>query len=303
MPFTCMKKAIVLYSGGLDSRLVVKILQKQNFQITALNFKLPFGCTNCNIEKDLGETKNFKLEVFDATKYPLLKEYLQILKSPKHGTGAGCNPCKDCKIFMLKKAKEYADKNKIKIIATGEVLGQRPMSQIGSAMKTIDEQVDFEILRPLSAKKLRITKAEILGLVDRESLYDITGRGRKEQIKLAEQFKIKFPTPGGGCFLCEKSPAKRISHLLKNNLITEKTLPLVTIGRHFFIKNTWFVVARNALESKIISSFKTHLSDEKGKPAIYFSGPKAKQKALELQTAYSTGAIREQRYKFKHQKL
>ncbi|NPE26777.1 hypothetical protein HNV12_02105 [Methanococcoides sp. SA1] len=296
-----MKKALVLYSGGLDSRLVVKILQKQNFQITALHFSLPFGCTGCNLEKDLGNLKNFKLETLDVHKDPLLKEYIQILKDPKHGTGAGINPCKDCKIFMLKKAKEYADEHRIEIIATGEVLGQRPMSQIGSAMKTIDEQVDFEILRPLSAKKLKITRHEASGLVDRESLYGITGRGRKEQISLAKEFKIKFPSPGGGCFLCEKAPAKRLDHLIQNDLITEQTLLLTTIGRHFLIKDTWLVVARNAAESKLISTFKNHLSDDHGKPAIYFS--KKSPKTIKLQEAYSTGGTKEQRSKFKKHKL
>ncbi len=303
-----MKKALVLYSGGLDSRLVVKILQKQNFQITALHFSLPFGCTGCNLKKDLGDLKNFKLKILDVHKDPLLTEYIQILKDPQHGTGAGINPCKDCKIFMLKKAKEYANKKGIKIIATGEVLGQRPMSQVGSAIKTIDEQVGFEILRPLSAKKLKTTKAEASGLIDKESLYGIVGRGRKEQMKLAKEFKIEFPSPGGGCLLCEKAPAKRLNYLIKNSLITEQTLPLTTIGRHFYINNTWFVVARDAKESQIISTFETHIPDNIGKPAVYFQqipNPKSQipSEALALQSAYSTGDNEEKRAKFKKYKL
>jgi tRNA-specific 2-thiouridylase len=293
-------KALVLYSGGLDSRLAIEILKQQNLEITALKFILPFGCTAC---QNFPDPKNIKIIELNVKKSPLLEEYLSILKNPQHGTGSGINPCKDCKIFMLKKAKEYADKNNIPIIATGEVLGQRPMSQTGSNLKIIDENLNFEILRPLSAKALPETTYEKNNLIDRKKLYGITGRGRKEQIKLAEKFKIKFPTPGGGCFLCEKNPAKRLNYLIKNNLITEQTLPLTTIGRHFRIDNTWLVVARNEAESNIINKFQNHLEDDYGKPAIYFSDPKAKQKALELQTAYSTGAIREQRDKFKHQKL
>jgi len=301
-----MKKALVLYSGGLDSRLVIKILQEQKFKITAIQFKLPFGCNGCQFQNDTIH-KNVKLVKLDATKEPLLSEYLNILKNPKHETGTGINPCKDCKIFMFKKAKEYADKNNIQVIATGEVIGQRPMSQISSAMKTIDENIGFEILRPLCAKKLRQTSYETSGLVNRESLLAIAGRGRKEQIALAEKYKIQFPTPGGGCFLCEKAPALRLKHLLEKNLITEKTLPLATIGRHFYINDTWFVVARDERESQIITTYKTHIPDDINKPAIYYQpitkNQQPKTVAKSLQLAYSTGDNKKERDKFKEFKL
>jgi len=275
------KRALVLYSGGLDSRLVVKILQEQDFKVEALHFILPFGCSGCNLMKGLN-AKDIKLRIFDVKKEPLLSEYLSILKNPKHGTGAGINPCKDCKIFMFKKAKEYADKHNIKTIATGEVTGQRPMSQTPSALKTIDEEIEFKISRPLIDLK-------------------ISGRSRKKQMKLAEKYKIEYPSSGGGCLLCEKSPASRLKHLIEKNLITEKTLPLTTIGRHFFIDNTWLVVSRDAKESQIISTFKNHIPDDYGKPAIYFH--KKSTKALDLQEAYSTGDNEENRNKFKKYKL
>ena len=276
-----MQKALVLYSGGLDSRLVIKILQEQNLEVEALHFNLPFGCSGCNLIKGLN-TKQIKLTIFNTKKEPLLSEYLKILKNPKHGTGAGINPCKDCKIFMFKKAHEYATKNNIKIIATGEVTGQRPMSQTPSALKTIDEEIKFKISRPLIDLK-------------------ISGRNRKKQMELAKKYKIEYPSSGGGCLLCEKSPALRLKHLIEKNLITEKTLPLTTIGRHFFIENTWLVVARNAKESKIISTFKNHIPDDYGKPAIYFH--KKSNKALKLQEAYSTGDNEKKRDKFKKYKL
>lgn len=291
-------KALVLYSGGLDSRLAIEILKQQNLEITALKFILPFGCTAC---QDLPDPKDVKIVELNVKKDPLLKEYLGILKNPKHGTGSGINPCKDCKIFMLKKAKEYADKEGIPIIATGEVLGQRPMSQTGSNLKVIDEKLDFEVLRPLSAKALKETSAEKQGLIDRTKLYKIIGRGRKEQIKLANKFKISFPTPGGGCFLCESAPAKRLHYLIKNNLITEKTLPLATSGRHFLINKTWLVVARNEIESNIINNFKTSIEDDYGKPAVYYN--KKSDKAHELQEAYSTGDNQNLRAKFKKYSL
>lgn len=319
-PMTESKHALVLYSGGLDSKLAIRLLQDQNFEITALHFALPFGCGGCNL---LESSNTVKLKTFNVNKEPLLSEYLNILKNPQHGTGVGINPCKDCKIFMLKKAKEYADKHNIKLIATGEVVGQRPMSQISSAMKTIDEQLDFEILRPLCAKKLTETSYEKSGLINRNKLLNISGRGRKKQIELAEKYKIKYPTPGGGCFLCEKSPASRLKHLLEKNLITEKTLPLTTIGRHFYIENTWLVVARDAKESQIITvlldkngnsikvpnsegipcTARNYIPDDIGKPAVYYSNKSGQKNALKLQAAYSTGDNEEKRNKFKQYKL
>ncbi len=274
-----MKKALVLYSGGLDSRLTVRILQKQNYNIEALYFKLPLESKRT----DLKTMKNLKLTTLDVTKEPLLSEYLSILKKPKFGTGAGINPCIDCKIFMFKKAKEYADKHGYDIIATGEVPGQRPMSQTNSAQKKIDEEVKFKIIRPLADT-------------------GFSGRSRKRQIALAEKYKIKYPNPVGGCFLCEKEPSTRLKTLLKKDLINEKTLPLTMIGRHFFIDDNWFVVARDETESNIITKFKTSIKDAKSKPSIYYN-KKGKQKALELQKAYSTGSSKEERDKFEKVKL
>ena len=204
---------------------------------------------------------------------------------------------------MFKKAKEYADKHHIEVIATGEVVGQRPMSQIPSALKTIDEALGFEILRPLSARNLKETGVEKKGLVDRSKLLDIRGRGRKTQMKLAEKYKIKYPTPGGGCFLCEKYPAARLKHLLEKGLINEKSLPLTMIGRHFYIDGIWFVVARDVKESESILKFTNSIKDDIGKPSIYYSDKKGEAKALELQDAYATGENEDKREKFAGFKL
>ena len=281
-----MEKALVLYSGGLDSRLVVHLLQKQGFKVEALYFDLPFGCGCCNLSCNFNFTQKeeVKMTIFDVKKKPLLTEYLKLIKNPKHGTGKGINPCKDCKIFMFKKAKEYVDKNKIEIIATGEVLGQRPMSQTARAMKIIDKEIGFKITRPLME----------LG---------ISGRGRKKQIELAKKFKIKYPSPAGGCFLCEMSSAKRLKKLLEKNLITEETLPLTMVGRHFYIEDVWFVVARNAEECDIIDKFKNILEGGKGMPTVYLSKVKGKTNARKLQEAYSTGENEELRKKFEKVKL
>jgi tRNA-uridine 2-sulfurtransferase len=294
-------KTLVLYSGGLDSRLAIEILRQQNLQITAIQFILPFGCNAC---QNIPDPQNIKIVKIDITKNPLLSEYLEMLKNPQHGTGSGVNPCKDCKLFMLNKAHEYANQNNIPIIATGEVLGQRPMSQTSPNLKIINENSPREILRPLSAKALPPTSYETSNLVSRDKLYAITGRGRKEQIKLAQKFDIPYPTPGGGCVLCEKNQIKKLNYLIKNNLITEKTHPLTTIGRHFCIDNSWLVVARNETECNLINKYKSsHIPDKKGSPSVYFQNPKLKQTAIKLQTAYSTGTTTEQRNKFKQFKL
>ena len=299
------KKALVLYSGGLDSRLVIRMLLDQDFHVTALYFALPFGCGCCNLNCNFNfaQKEQVKMEIIDVNKEPLLSEYLELIKNPIFGTGAGINPCKDCKIYIFKYAKQYAKDNNIDVIATGEVIGQRPMSQIPSAMKIIDTALDFEILRPLCAKLMPETKAEKDGLVDRSKLLDISGRGRKIQMQMAEDFGIQYPTPGGGCFLCEKASSKRLDNLLEHNLITEKSLPLTMLGRHFYIDGVWFVVARNGLESGVIAKYETHIPDAAGKPTVYYSKEEGKQKSLELQEVYSTGKSEEERNKFAEFKL
>jgi len=298
-----MKKAVVLYSGGLDSRLAINILQDQGFEIHAVYFNLPFGCGCCDISCNFNFTQEsgVKMKIIDVTKEEYLKEYLEIIKNPKYGTGSGINPCKDCKIFIFKKAKEYADKNNIKVIASGEVLGQRPMSQVSSAMKTIDQALGFEILRPLCAKLLPETSYEKEGLVDREKLFDIQGRGRKVQMKLAEEYETKYPSPGGGCFLCEKNVSNRLIQLLKRNLIKEETLILTMLGRHFIIEENWFVVARDMNESLKINEFKNCIIGNKGEPSVYYFLDSGKKIAKDLQKSYTKGST--QKNKFEEYKI
>jgi tRNA U34 2-thiouridine synthase MnmA/TrmU len=235
--------------------------------------------------------------------------FIKVLKKPKHSTGKGVNPCIDCRIFILRQAKEYADKNNIEIIVTGEVLGERPMSQYKKAMDIIEEETNLSgrILRPLSAKVLEETPAEKKGIINRKKLYAINGRQRKKQISLANHFKINYPTPAGGCLLCEKLLKKRFNLLLEKNLLNEKTLELAQIGRQFFIKDCWFVVARNKQESKIIEKKpkSKKINSEIGKPAIYLDKPLKENKeiAKELQEAFKTNPDKKQRNKFNKYKL
>ncbi len=248
-------KALVLLSGGLDSRLAVKLLQEKGIDTEAVFFKLPFGGGCCNDEMCIfrfSQSNYLRLRIIDCTKGKMLKKYLDILKNPKYGYGKGINPCIDCKIFMFKKAGELAKKIRADFIATGEVLDERPMSQTARALKIIDSEIP-NIQRPL---------IEI----------GIKGRKRDKQAELAKRFNISYPTPAGGCLLCEKNLAGRFEFLLEKNLISEKTLPLAKIGRHFFL-DSWLVVGRNKEENKIIEQHENSISSGKSKPAVYFLLP------------------------------
>jgi hypothetical protein len=182
-----------------------------------------------------------------------LQEYLKVLRNPLHERGAGVNPCIDCRIFMLRKAKEFADKNDIDLIVTGEVVGERPMSQMRKKMDLIEEESGLKgrLLRPLSAKLLPETKSEKKGIVDKNKLFDIHGRRREKQIKLAKKFGISYPHPAGGCLLCEKNLKRRLKYLLERGMNSYE-VQLCNIGKHFVINNSWVVLGRNEKENKII---------------------------------------------------
>ncbi|MFQ5531929.1 MAG: hypothetical protein ACE5ES_04900 [Candidatus Nanoarchaeia archaeon] len=251
------KKCVVMLSGGLDSRLAVKIMQEQGFEVTALFFNIPFGsgCCDENCSFNFSQLQGVKLKVINCSKGKLLKEYLDILKKPKYGRGSGINPCIDCRIFMFEQARRFADEEGIDLIVTGEVLGERPMSQMRKAMKIIESESGLQgrLLRPLSAKLLPETKAEKKGLVNRKKLYDIQGRRRNIQIKLAKKFKIRYPHPAGGCLLCEKELINRFKVLLERGL-NESEIKFVNVGRHFIIDECWVVIGRNKKENEIIES-------------------------------------------------
>lgn len=251
-------KALVLLSGGLDSRLACRIMQEQagKDNMEALLFLLPFGegcCADKYCVFRFCQKEGIKLRVIDCTKGKLLVEYLDLIRSPRYGYGAGINPCIDCRIFMFKKAKEIMEKDGFDIIATGEVIGERPMSQRKKAMDIIENKSGLKgkLLRPLSAKLLPETELERLKLLDREGFFDIQGRQRKKQIELAKKYKIDYPSPAGGCLLCEKELTERIKTFLENeNKISEGDIKLLKIGRQFY--NGKIILGRNEKENKEI---------------------------------------------------
>lgn len=199
------------------------------------------------------------IEVIDIS-----KEFLNIVLNPKHGYGSNINPCIDCRIFMLKKSKEYADKIGAKFIFTGEVIGQRPMSQYRAALKLIEKQSGLEglLLRPLTAKHLDPTIPEKEGWVDREKLLDLHGRSRRKQLELCKEFGIeKIPQPSGGCcYLIDVNYARRfrdlVSHREKGK-VTLDDLTLLKVGRHFRISyKVKAIVGRDEQENNFLEKFK-----------------------------------------------
>ncbi len=251
-------RALVLISGGLDSRLAVKLLQNQGIEIIGLNFDFPFGSACCDTlcTFSFSQKNKFKLEIINCKKGKLFKEYLNIVKNPKFGYGSAMNPCIDCRIFILKKAKKLMKKYKADFIATGEVLNERPMSQHLESLKLVEKESGLEgkLLRPLSAKLLPETEAEKKGLINRSKLLNIKGRSRKIQLELAKKFGISYPTPGGGCLLCEKEFAKKLRDALNHDEIKNyKDTELLKIGRHFRLKETKIIIGRNQKENEMLS--------------------------------------------------
>lgn len=248
-------KAIGLLSGGLDSTLAVKLMLNQGIEVIAVNFITPFcTCTKkgCRHEASrIAEKFGVPIKIIPAT-----DGYIRMIKNPKHGYGKNMNPCIDCRIFMLKKAKEYMKKTGASFIFTGEVLGQRPMSQMGRTLKLIEKEAGLEglILRPLSAQFFEPTIPEKKGLVDRGELFSIKGRSRKPQMKLAETFSIKdYPCPAGGCRLTDPRFARRIKESFEHNEDSINDIVLLKYGRHFrFLSGAKVVVGRNEKENSII---------------------------------------------------
>ena len=247
------KKCLVLFSGGLDSRLALILMKKLGFETIALNFVLPFLTSSQKITLNFAKDQKVRLIFVDCTKGKLFDEYLKIVKKPRYGYGNAMNPCIDCKIFMLKKAKEIMKKIKADFIVTGDVLNERPMSQTAKALKLIEKEAGLEgfVLRPLSAKLLAPTIVEKQGIVKREMLLAIKGRGRKKQIELAKKYGISFPSPAGGCLLCEKEYASKLKDLFRHKKrIKPIDIALLKIGRHFRYKKAKIMVGRNKKENE-----------------------------------------------------
>ncbi|BCL59988.1 hypothetical protein DGMP_06810 [Desulfomarina profundi] len=213
-------KALALFSGGLDSILATRLVMSQGIDVTAIQFVTPFFNYRILADREAHRKRMYKLYGIHVDLFDISSEYLELLKNPVHGFGKNFNPCIDCKIFMLSKAKEMMDERGAKFLITGEVLGQRPMSQRRDTLNVIERDSGTRsfLLRPLSAKLMVETEAEKKGWVDREKLLDFSGRGRSRQISLAKEYGIAdFPAPAGGCILADPILSRRISQLYSDD--------------------------------------------------------------------------------------
>ncbi len=253
------KKCVVLYSGGLDSLLALKIMSYLGFEVHPLFVNTPFYKKDIEQLKKVVNDLNIELHIASND-----EEYIKIVKNPDFGYGKNLNPCVDCKIFFLKEAKKFMDKIDACFIVTGEVLGQRPMSQRSySIMRAIEKRANLKdmVLRVLSAKCLPETEMEKNGIVDREKLFCITGRSRKEQMELAKKFGINyFESPAGGCLLTDKAISLRVKEMLQYGYNSMLEIELLSIGRHFRINSKRFVVSRKKDETYfMLNKFKSIL--------------------------------------------
>jgi tRNA U34 2-thiouridine synthase MnmA/TrmU len=293
-------KALLLFSGGLDSLLAAKILQEQGIEVEAVFFKSYFFDIK-KISKNLG----FKLRIADIS-----DKQFEIVKNPKYGYGKNMNPCIDCHLLMFKEAKKLMEKEGFDFIATGEVLDERPMSQNKKSLALIEKESGLtrKVLRPLSAKLLEPTDAEKKGIVDRDELYFIKGKSRKKQIELAKKFKIKdYLTPAGGCLLTDPEFSKKLKELLdKNKDVSKNDLELLYYGRHFWHNNVKIVVGRDEHENKEIEKLKQEgdvLIELKNIPGpmtlVRGKDGQAIEKAKELTKYYSLKARDKKQVEFK----
>jgi len=266
-------KALALISGGLDSLLAARVIQEQGVHVEGVNFFTGFcveGHTHAIRKKDKAKPKRnnalwvaeqlgIKLHIVD-----IVEEYKDVVINPKHGYGANLNPCLDCKIFMVGKAQEWIEKNGFDFIITGEVIGQRPMSQRKKTMPVIAEESGAEdrLVRPLCAKNLPETLPEREGWIHRDGLYDFSGRSRKPQIALAKQFGFEdFAQPAGGCcFLTDEAYSVKLSDLWQNRGSKHYELDdimLLKVGRHLRPDPGFkLIIAREEGESRFLEGYR-----------------------------------------------
>jgi len=270
-------KAVAMTSGGLDSTLAIKMLCELGIDVRPVNFYTGFcmaeqrrrlGIAPCE-EKTLPPDDE-AVRTSPGTHAPIQtidvsEDFLKIITQPKHGYGSSANPCVDCKIFMLRRAAEYMKEIGAKFVVTGEVLGQRPMSQRRDTFPLMEKETGLKglILRPLTAQRITPTIPEQEGWVDREKLGNISGRSRKPQMALAAAYGIThYPQPAGGCLLTDETYGRRFHELLAHR--TDKTLNtedvvLLATGRHFRIHpDLKIIVGRNHEENETLRHFLDH---------------------------------------------
>ncbi len=271
-----MNRAVVLFSGGLDSTLAVRLLQEQGFEVEALNVRTPFDCCRqpaAEVAAGLG-VRLTVLSVGD--------DYVEIIRRPKFGYGRAVNPCVDCRIHLCRMARSLMHDSGACLVATGEVLGQRPNSQKRRHLDAIEVHSGLEgrLLRPLSARLLAPTLPEREGLVDRARLFGFSGQGRKPLIELARKLGLtRFPGPSSGCALAQPSFAPRVLDLIQlDPQATRADFELLGLGRHVRVdERTKVVLGRNAEENAALRALSTRAASPRWRllEPEGFAGPTA----------------------------
>jgi len=247
-------KAISLISGGLDSALATKLVLDQGIDVVGLHFTSPFVSKRERLEglQAIKSARELGIRVILKEKG---SEYIDVIRNPKHGYGKNMNPCIDCRIFMLRKTMEVMAEENASFVITGEVLGQRPMSQRRPTIELIEKESGLEslIVRPLSAKHFPPSKPEIEGIIRRDLLLGLAGRGRTAQFELVEKFQMKaFGDPGGGCLLTDAMYSSRLRDLFAfDKNFSSLDIHLLNTGRHFRINSdTKLILGRNKGENE-----------------------------------------------------
>ena len=266
------KKCVALISGGLDSALAAKLMLEQGIEVQGLFLSMSWGC--CEKEKAIACARQLGIPLMVV---PVGDAYLDVIRAPKYGYGSGMNPCVDCRIYMFRIAKRYMEEIGAGFVVTGEVLGQRPMSQMRRPLDLIEADSGLEglLLRPLSAQLLEPTLPELLGIVDRNRLLRLAGRSRHEQMSLAEGVGIsEYSTPAGGCLLTDEHFAAKAKDLFAHEeRPTTKDMELLTIGRHFRLSpRVKIILGRNELENLMLEG---HAQDGYTCVRPKFPGPSA----------------------------
>jgi tRNA-uridine 2-sulfurtransferase len=249
-------KALGLLSGGLDSMLACKVLKEQGIEVIAISFVTPFF-------SDKKAKKGAEILKIPLISKDITKEHLKMLLNPKHGYGSQMNPCVDCHALMFKIAGGIMKKEKYDFLFSGEVLGERPMSQNKRSLNIVAEESSYPeyILRPLSAKLLPETRCEKEGKVDRSKLLDISGRQRKRQFELAKKYNMKeYPTPASGCLLTDPGFSGRFKDLIKRSKkVSVQDIELLKTGRHINLdESNKMIIGRNQNDNEILKKTETH---------------------------------------------